>query len=75
MNIQVFHMYNNLADAGIVKKLECPDCDQAYVTRITEDGDPLLACVWCNTITQPGLRLYQQVLAVVKEHNVGPIAN
>lgn len=69
MDIRVFHMYNNLADAGTVKQLTCPDCDQAYVTRITEDGEPLLACVWCNTITQPGIRLYNQVRAVVNEHS------
>ena len=70
MDIRVFHAYNNLADAGTVKQLTCPECDQAYVTRVTKDNDPLLACVWCNTIIQPGLRLYQQVLSVVKEHNV-----
>jgi uncharacterized C2H2 Zn-finger protein len=69
MDIQVFHRYNNLADEGTVKQLTCPDCDQVYVTRCTEDGEPLLACVWCDTIVKPGLRLYQQVLAVVREHS------
>lgn len=71
MDIRVFHAYNNLADAGYVKQLTCPHCDQVYVTRMTEDAEPLLACVWCNTIIQPGLKLYQQVLAVVKEHSEG----
>lgn len=69
MDIRVFHMYNNLADAGVVKQLTCPDCEQVYVTRCTEDGEPLLACVWCNTIIQPGVRLYAQVRAVVNEHS------
>jgi hypothetical protein len=73
MNIQVFHAYNNLVDDGLVKPLTCPDCEHPLITRATEDGDPLLACVWCDTITQPGLGLYSQVLAVVKEHNVGPL--
>lgn len=69
MDIQVFHAYNRLADAGLVKQLTCPDCDQVYVTRITENLDPVLACVWCNTLAQPGLRLYNDVLAVVREHS------
>lgn len=73
MDIQVFHAYNRLVAQGLVKALSCPDCDHPYVTRITENNDPLLACVWCNTIAQPGVRLYQQVLAVVKEHNIGTI--
>jgi hypothetical protein len=73
MDIQVFHMYNNLADAGIVKQLVCPDCGQAYVTRIKDNDEPLLACVWCNTVVEPGLSLYQQVLSVVREHNAGNI--
>lgn len=69
MDIQTFHSYNQLVAEGKTKPLTCPDCNNRYVTRITEDGDPLLACVWCDTIIQPGLRLYQQVLAVVKEHS------
>ena len=73
MEIQVFHAYNNLVAQGLVKPLSCPDCNNRYVIRATVDGDPLLACAWCNTIAQPGIRLYQQVLAVVKEHNTGII--
>jgi hypothetical protein len=69
MDIRVFHAYNNLVAAGKVKPLTCPDCDKGYVTRATIDGEPLLACTWCNTIVQPGYRLYQQIRAVVNEHS------
>lgn len=73
MDIQVFHAYNRLVAQGVTKPLTCPDCDQIYVIRITEDNEPLLACVWCNTVVQPGIRLYSDVHSVVKEHNVGTI--
>lgn len=69
MDIQTFHRYNNLVADHKAKPL-LHSCGQPYVTRITEDNDPVLACVWCDTLTQPGLALYKDILAVVKEHYV-----
>jgi NAD-dependent SIR2 family protein deacetylase len=70
MDIKTFHRYNRLVEQGLVKPLRCPSCDTVYVTRISEDADPLLQCFGCGSLIQPGLRLYSDVLAVVKEHNV-----
>lgn len=68
MDFQTFHKYRHLASVGKVKPLTCPLCEGVYVLRATEDGDPVLQCFPCGTRTQPGLRLWENVQAVVKEH-------
>lgn len=70
MEIQTFHKYRRLVKRGIVKPLSCPDCNEEYTLRTTEDAEPVLQCCFCNTLVQPGLRLYNEVDAVVKEHFV-----
>lgn len=69
MKIQAFHKYNRLVDEGKVKALACGICGEPFIMRSTLDGDPLLGCMNCERIIQPGLALYEQVLAVVKEHS------
>lgn len=69
MNIQMFQRYRRLVDAGMVKPLTCGKCEQEYILRASEDGDPLLQCLNCDRMVQPGLRLYDQVCAVVREHS------
>jgi hypothetical protein len=73
MDIQVFHKYNELADAGIVKSLLCQHCDQKLVVRIDSGVNPYLLCPWCNVSVHPGLSMYKDILAVVKEHYIGTI--
>ena len=68
MEIRNFHLYNRLVERGHVKALVCPHCDHAYTLRATEDAEPVLQCFWCNSLVQPGLNLYNDVVAVVKEH-------
>lgn len=68
MEIQTFHKYNRLVRRELVRPLTCPDCSFTYTLRATEDGEPVLQCFMCNTLVQPGLRLYNDVLAVVREH-------
>lgn len=70
MEIQTFHRYRRLSKRGIVKPLSCPDCHEEYTLRASEAGDPVLQCFFCGTLVQPGLRLYNEVEAVVKEHFV-----
>lgn len=67
MNIQMFHLYNRLVRRNLVKPLVC-QCETVYVLRATEDGDPVLQCFGCNSLVQPGIAMYDQVVAVVKEH-------
>lgn len=67
MEFQTFHRYNRLAKRGMVKPLSCPDCDNPYTLRTTEDAEPLLQCFYCDTLVQPGLRLYNDIRAVVTE--------
>lgn len=66
--IQTFHKYNTLVRRKLVKPLMCPDCQEPYTLRCTEDGDPVLQCFYCYSLVQPGLRLYNDVRAIVREH-------
>lgn len=68
MEFQTFHRYNKLAKQGLVKPLACYTCRTTYILRVTEDDEPVLQCLLCDALIQPGLRLYQEICAVVKEH-------
>jgi hypothetical protein len=68
MDISYFHRYNRLVRRGVVKPLAHGACGNEYVLRATDDAEPVLQCVWCNTLTQPGLAEYNRIKAVVKEH-------
>ena len=67
MDIQTFHRYNRLVRQNKVKPLTCT-CGTAYTMRATEDAEPVLQCFMCNSLVQPGLKMYNDVQAVVKEH-------
>lgn len=66
MDIHIFHMYNRLARRGLAKPLTC-SCGEVYTLRATMDGEPVLQCFMCDSLVQPGLALYNDVRAVVKE--------
>jgi hypothetical protein len=68
MDFQTFHLYNRLVRRGMVKALTCPVCDSEYVLRRSENDDPVLQCFTCQTLTQPGLKIWSRVDAVVREH-------
>lgn len=68
MDIHYFHMYNRLVRRGFVKPLTCSYCEQPYTLRATHDAEPVLQCFTCNSLVQPGLNMYNDVKAVVKEH-------
>lgn len=67
MDIQYFHKYNRLVRRGVTKPLACPQCGHEYTLRATESAEPVLQCSWCNSLVQPGLNMYNNVVAVVKE--------
>lgn len=66
MDIHIFHMYNRLVRRGLAKPLTC-SCNEVYTLRATYDGEPVLQCFMCDSLVQPGLGLYNDVRAVVKE--------
>lgn len=68
MDFQTFHLYNRLVRRGLVKPLVCRHCDDPYVLRESEQGDPVLQCFACDALVQPGLTTWNNVRAVVKEH-------
>lgn len=65
-----FHAYNHLASEGKVKPLSCPNCDTKLATVLGDNDEPALWCRICDTLIKPGLDVYDQIRAVVKEHNV-----
>lgn len=67
MEFQIFHRYNRLVRRGQAKPLTCPHCESVYTLRTTEDAEPVLQCLTCDSLVQPGLALYQNIKAVVKE--------
>ncbi|XAO35212.1 hypothetical protein SEA_FRANCOB_12 [Streptomyces phage Francob] len=72
MEWYLFHEYRRLADKGKAKHLVCPDCNNKLTTVLGTDDEPRLWCVQCDTIIKPGLDVYDQIRAVVKEHNLEP---
>lgn len=67
MEFQTYHRYNKLVRRGMAKPLT-HGCGHEYTLRLSEDNDVVLQCTDCNTLVQPGLRLYNDVQAVVREH-------
>ena len=70
MEWSIFHSYRRLAEEGKVKLIQCPDCQGNLTTRLGEDDNPLLWCSKCDVKIRPGLDIYDQIKAVVREHNV-----
>lgn len=67
MEFQTFHNYNRLVRRGYTKPL-VHSCGDEFTLIIGDEDKPALKCFACNTITYPGLRMYSDILAVVKEH-------
>jgi len=70
MEWKYFHRYNDLAHEGRVKFLSCPDCSTNLVSQMDNNADPVLWCCVCDVIIRPGLDLYDQIRAVVREHHL-----
>ena len=66
MDIKNFHLYNRLVRRELVEPLKC-ECGFEYTVRADEEGSPLLQCFGCNSLTTPGVRMYDRVVAIVKE--------
>lgn len=70
MEWHYFHEYRRLSEEGKVKHLSCPDCNNKLTTVLGTGDEPVLWCAVCDTLIKPGLDVYDQIRAVVKEHNV-----
>lgn len=68
MDFQTFHRYNRLVRRGVTKPLTCQHCDTEYVLTIGDEDKPALKCYGCGVVKYPGLAMYSDTLAVVKEH-------
>lgn len=67
MDYQTFHKYNRLVRRGLTKPLT-HSCGQEFVLAIGDDEKPVLKCYGCSTTTYPGLTMFSDIRAVVKEH-------
>jgi hypothetical protein len=70
MDYRTFHRYQELAEQGKAKPLVCRECGSGLVVRLGKNDEPELQCFSCDTRTRPGLARYEEILAVVREHNV-----
>lgn len=61
--------YRNLIWAGKVKDFTCHRCNSKANVMLGDDGFPIVNCFTCGTVIQPNARWYDQIKAVVKEHN------
>lgn len=68
MEFDYFHKYNTLVRRGYAQPLLCYACNEPYVLTIDKDDSPALECYYCGGFILPGLRMYQDIVAVVKEH-------
>jgi hypothetical protein len=74
MKIQIFSQYYNLAQAGRVKPLACPNHKNDYSFKDTlywlmhkeQDGKIMLYCTACGYEQTVGLQLYENVLREIK---------
>lgn len=67
----LLHTYNSLAENGQAAFILCPDDGLKLVPIIDPDEEepiPALYCGRCDSITRPGLDLWQQIRAVALEH-------
>jgi hypothetical protein len=73
MKIQVFSQYYNLAQAGRVEPLACPNHKDDYsfnvvywLTHKEEDDTIILYCTACGYSQTAGLQLYENILKKIK---------
>lgn len=67
IDFQTFHKYNRLVRRGLTKPLT-HSCGTEFVLTIGDEDQPALKCFTCGTTTYPGLRMFGDIQAVVKEH-------
>lgn len=74
MKIQIFSQYYNLAQAGRVKPLSCPNHKSDYtfgdviywLAHKLIDDDIVLYCTACGYEQKAGLQLYENILKELK---------
>lgn len=74
MKIQVFSQYYNLAQAGRVKPLACPNHQSDYtfgpviywLSHKLVDDDIVLYCTACGYEQKAGLQLYENILKEIQ---------
>lgn len=69
MEFQTFHRYNRLVRRGLAQPILC-NCGQEPVLKVGRFDEPVLECFFCGMLTVPGQAMYDDLLAVVKEHDV-----
>lgn len=69
----LIHTYNNLVDDDKARPIVCPDDQQLLIPVIDtvrdDNDDPVLWCPACNARHRPGIDVWDQIEAVVKEHH------
>lgn len=64
---ETVHAYNRAVNSNKAAPLRCPECRMRYVTKIGTEVEPVLHCYGCHSNVSIGLRLLDQMKAVLAE--------
>jgi DNA-directed RNA polymerase subunit M/transcription elongation factor TFIIS len=72
MKIQVFSQYYNLAQAGRVKPLACPnhkseEASYNLIHKLDNNDNIVLHCLSCGYSQTAGIQLYENILSEIRK--------
>lgn len=63
------HAYRKAVAMGQAPAILCPDCDSELVPVVGSDTLPSLRCLACRVVWEPGLHVWDQIEANIREVN------
>lgn len=63
----IVHNYRRCVEAGHAAALSCPECENILNPSPDSDGEPIFKCYYCSITYDPGLNVWDNMQAVVKE--------
>lgn len=57
----LIHNYRRLVEAGNALPINCPDCEESYMTVVGKDDEPAFKCLVCKSVVTPGLAIWSQI--------------
>lgn len=67
---KLIHSYRNLVERGDAPAIRCPNCTNNLISVIDPDVDepvPALWCPFCDKTVKPGVGLWDQISAAVRD--------
>lgn len=64
---QIVHNFRRCVEEGHAAPLLCPEDENILHASPDKDGEPVFKCYYCGTVYNPGLKIWDQITAIVKE--------